>query len=301
MATYRLAGQEFIFSCPVSELKPFEMKSLAQRTAEEAVPFITHPDRANRSDHPSPVPAVGNRQTVGWVGGAQRLVEVSDTSHGFVMEVDGGGGEFQISPAGDMIGKMDLSHEYTLLDRQIICGPALVLALALRGIWSLHASAALYKGTLIVFLGESGQGKSTLVGFLSQSPGWRLVADDILPATSDPSGVYAWSHFPQLKLSSASQPGPHLPESLLLNKIFLLLPAGKEVTPAVQLFSPGEAVKTLLAHTAGTRLFNQGLLAQHLEFCSQVASQVPVYQLIYPHGMQMLPEVKQLLETHVNS
>jgi hypothetical protein len=296
MAFYHLAGQEFTFPCPVPELEPFEITGSEQRTAEEAVPFFPQSALQNGS---SPSASLTS-QTVGWVGGAQRLVEVVETSRGILMKVEGGG-EFFITPGGETIGKLDPPQELSQLDRQIIAGPALVLALALRRVWSLHASAALFKNILFVFLGESGQGKSTLVAYLSQSEAWRLVADDILPVTADSAGEWAWPHFPQLKLSPASQPGVRMPEKLPLGKICLLTPAGKDDIPAVQLLPPGEAVKVLLAHTAGARLFDPGLLAKHLEFCGRIASQVPVHQLNYPHGRQMLPKVKELLETYVDS
>lgn len=297
MACYRVAGQDFYFIFPVPELEPFEITGTEQGMADEAVPFVPHSFLKNESSASLPVPAplALACQTVGWVGGAQRLLEVYDTSRGMLLKVEGGG-EFFIAPHGETIGKSNLQEELSQLDREIIAGPALVLALALRGIWSLHASAAMYKEKGFVFLGESGQGKSTLATYLAGS-GWQLVSDDILPVTGDPSGVQAWPRFPQLKLPLESQPGPHLSEQLPLGKICLLLPAGKNDTPSVQLLPPGEAIKALLAHTAGARLFEPDLLSRHLEFCARSAAQVPAYRLAYPHRRDALPTIKKLLES----
>lgn len=297
MARYRLAGQDFYFPCPVPELEPFEITGTENGTAEKAVPFVPHSFLKNESGAALPVPAplALTRQTVGWVGSAQRQVEVYNTSRGMLLKV-AGGGEFFITPHGETISKVDPQEELSQLDREIITGPALVLALALRGVWSLHASAAMYNDKVIVFLGESRQGKSTLVASLAEA-GWQLVSDDILPVTGDPSGMQAWPRFPQLKLPPGSQPGPHLPEQLPLGKICLLLPAGKDDTPAVQLLPPGEAVKALLAHTAGARLFEPDLLSRHLEFCARSAAQVPAYRLAYPHRRDALPIIKNYLES----
>ena len=103
---------------------------------------------------------------------------------GMLLKVEGCG-EFFIALHGETICKRDPEGDLTRLEREVILGPALVLALALRGIWSLHASAAMFQDQTTVFLGESGQGKSTLAAYLSNSPGWRLVADDILPVKID--------------------------------------------------------------------------------------------------------------------
>ncbi len=181
-------------------------------------------------------------------------------------------------------------------DRQILLGPALVLALALRGTWSLHASAAIYKDALILFLGESGQGKSTLAAYLANEAGWRLAADDILPVTMGTDGVTAWPRFPQLKLPVDAQPGPGLPEQLSISKVCVLSGAGEDEMPALERLPASQAIQAFLGHTAGTRLFTPELLGKHLAFCSQAAERAPVYRLTYPHRWDALPIVKDLLE-----
>jgi hypothetical protein len=57
-----------------------------------------------------------------------------------------------------------------------------------------------------------------------------------------------------------------------------------------------EAMQSLLAHTAGTRMFMPELLATHLSFCAGVARQVSGYRLKYPHRKDALALVKDLLE-----
>ena len=154
----------------------------------------------------------------------------------------------------------------------------------------------MYKENVIVFLGESGQGKSTLAAYLSQSPGWRLVADDILPVKMDPNGVSVLPRFPQLKLPMDAQPGVHLPEQLPLKSICVLEHAEADQMPELQKLSTAQTVQALLSHIAGTRMFNASLLTKHLEFSTQAAKQISAYRLINPHRRDTLPLVREFLE-----
>ncbi len=257
---------------------------------------------------PLPVPQTVSCRTSGWIANAERQVEIWSAPPGIIMKVYEGS-DFYIAPGGEAIiymnemriekksGDNQLDPAFlSELDREILLGPALVLALALRDIWSLHASAAMFAEKVIVFLGESGQGKSTLAAYLSNNSGWRLVADDILPVRMDAGGVNVLPHFPQLKLPLEAQPGTGLPEHLPLTKLCVLAPAGQDTMPELQLLSPNLAIQALLRHTAGTRMFAPEMLGKHLSFCSLVAGQVPIYQLTYPHRKDILPGIKGLLE-----
>jgi hypothetical protein len=289
MMHYCIAGQEFYFSQWVPELAAFEINGMDQGTAEKAASFIP----------PSILKNELISQTVGWVAGAQRAVETWSASPGLLVRV-AGGSDFAIGLDGMEIrcasqGQGD--NELNEIDRQILLGPVLVLALALRGSWSMHASAAIFNDNLVLFLGESGQGKSTLAGYLASETGWRLVADDILPVTISSDGVLAWPHFPQLKLPVDKQPGPSLPEPLSISKVCVLTEAKLYDMPALKRLSSTQAIQMYLGHTAGTRLFDPEMLKKHLVFCSQAAEKTPVYRLIYPHRWESLRVVRELLES----
>lgn len=283
-----MSGQDFYFPVPIPELEPFERTN---GTADKAIPFV-------------PPSFLGNElisRTEGWVGNDQRVVEVYYTSRGIILKIEDSG-EFFISPHGETIGKSDCrssmaaQSDLQKLDREIILGPVIVLALALRSVWCLHASAAMYKENVIVFLGESGQGKSTLAAYLSQSAGWRLVADDILPVKMDADSVSVLPHFPQLKLPVNAQPAIGLAEQLPLKYICVLTHAAPDQKPELQKLSPAQAVQALLSHIAGTRMFDASLLAKHLEFSAQTAKQTPAYCLINPHRRDTLPLIMEFLE-----
>jgi hypothetical protein len=284
---YRISGQDFFSPYLLPELAFLEIKNAPRR----------NPDVTSLS-----IPSLTlSRSTIGWVGGKQREVETWSASPGLILKV-AGGSDFYIAPDGMAIVRVDdggsrLPSTLSELDNHILLGPVLVLALALRGTWCLHASAALYKNNLIVMLGESGRGKSTLAAYLAATPDWRLVADDILPVTMIPDGVIAWPRFPQLKLPLESQPGASLPERLTISKVCVLTHPGKDEKTGPQLLPAGQAVQEYLGHTAGVRLFEPELLERHLAFCAHAAGTVPVYRLPYTHRKDVLPRIKEQLES----
>jgi len=279
MPIYRIAGQEIYFSCPVPELESYKVSGAEREVA--ALPI----DGAS---------TLISRMT-GLVGSEMRRVETWSAPPGTLLKVEGGS-DVYLPPGGEAIVRVDETREVTALDREILLGPALVLALALRGVWCLHASAAVFGGRTFVFLGESGQGKSTLAAYLSGERKWRLVADDILPVTIGPTGMVAWPHFPQRKLSVQAQPGTRLPKRMPVDRICVLSPVDKSALPDLLLLLSRQAQQTLVSHTAGARLFDPSLLAAHLAFCAEAASQILVYKLGYPHNRDTLSKVKLMLE-----
>jgi hypothetical protein len=283
MPCYRPAGQEFHFYPPVFGLESYVVVEI-KPVATPLLPVLSTLSLSC--------------QIVGWVAGADRQVQTWSAPPGILMKVEGGS-DFYFGPGGQEIlcaSQVQDSETLSETDRQILLGPVIVLALALRGTWSLHASAVLFRDQVIAFLGESGQGKSTLAAYLAGQPDWQLVADDILPVAPGSEGLEAKPRFPQLKLPPEAQPGPHLPESLPLQRICVLAEARPEEQPELELLPASQAAQVLVSHTAGTRLFEPKLLAEHLQFCARAATQVRVYRLKYPRRRETLPEIKELLE-----
>ena len=281
MPHYRIAGQNIFITCPVPELE--YLQTTGGKKKPLAFPFDASPNLVWRLD--------------GFVGGRIRQVEVSSLPNGNLLKVDGGSDVF-ISQNGAQIVHNGETDELSALDREILSGPALVLALASCKTFCLHASAAQFGGQVFVFLGESGQGKSTLAAYLSTQGkrDWTRVADDILPVTAASSHAEACPRYPQLKLPPASQPGTRLPEWIPIRGFFLLQTSPAGDSPGTQRLPLGQAVQTLIAHTAGARLFDPRLLADHLAFSSRTAQLAPVYTLSFPRRKNALPTVKELLE-----
>ena len=61
----------------------------------------------------------------------------------------------------------------------VLTGTGIAAMLALAGRLVLHGSAVVRDGTAVAFLGDSGQGKSTMTS-LSCIAGWQLLCDDVL-------------------------------------------------------------------------------------------------------------------------
>lgn len=237
----------------------------------------------------------------GWVAGDWRQVKCWSTNAGYHISVDDHS-EYIIDGDGKVIQHIKRGKDQNPpdnFDRDVLHGPVLVLALALQGIWCLHASAVMLNGRVTLFLADSGRGKSTLAAYLARqaSSYWQLVADDILPVSVGEGSIEARPFFPQLKLSEKAQPGFQLPDCLPVQQIFVLNQAGQDAGVQARALSPRQAVQELLRHTAGTRLYAPDLLARHLVFCGETARTVPVYHLVYPHRGDTLLQVQKILET----
>ena len=231
-----------------------------------------------------------------WMRGVRCDLEAwHTTSNGILLRIVGGP-EFYVTANGAVAAPVSVTRKLTDLDLFLLLGPALVFALALRGVWSFHASAVFHKGKTILFVGESGMGKSTLAAYLSKQDGYQRVADDILPASFLDDEIRVLPHFPQLKLPPDDQPGIKLPESLRLDALCVLRHADTNDEPAIHFVPPSRAVQDVLKHIAGARMFDERLLAGHLAFSAEVAKQVKVYHLTYPHRRDALEKTKGLIE-----
>jgi hypothetical protein len=207
-------------------------------------------------------------------------------------------GSFAVNHAGDSITllRAEIDNSPLQVDATIV-GPPLMLALALQEVFCLHASAVSTGERAIVFLGGSGTGKSTLAAILdaNEDMNWHLIVDDVLPAILSPSGPVAAPHFPQLKLAPEEPVDHASPEQIPLGSICLLDPVPQSDTVTLWPLKHREATMALLRHTMGTSIFSNTLLAAHLDFCAQVAQQIPVKRLVYPHTRDALKQVREIL------
>jgi hypothetical protein len=175
---------------------------------------------------------------------------------------------------------------------ECLLGPGLILALAARGIYCLHASAVRTPRGAIAFLGESGQGKSTLARFLAETvPGCVRLADDILPVRMGAVGIEALPRFPQLKLGRADQVSDAEPEGVPLRVACVLDPVSGEGGGGVTLeaLDPLQASLALMRHTVAARLFDRAPAARHLEACGSAAGCGALRRLRYPFSSEALP------------
>jgi hypothetical protein len=88
--------------------------------------------------------------------------------------------------------------------RAHLLGEAVPVLLHQRGLFPLHASAAVTPHGVIAFTGDSGYGKSTMASMLAER-GSPTLTDDELLVTQDESGdLVAWPSFPLVNLKQDS-------------------------------------------------------------------------------------------------
>lgn len=246
-----------------------------------------------------PAPEAGGGEQVfdgmGLIGDGLRRVVCQVSAAGCWLAVEGLA-TYWISPDGRRVVEVEVDAAAGNDSRAVAAlGAPLILALARRGTFCIHASVVMCGRHLVAFIGESGAGKSTLAHYLDQSggPGWRRVIDDTLPL-APPGGeqVLALPHFPQLKLPDEMQPPRIVADRVRLSAVYILEEAGDVTNAPV---TRSEAALALAAHTVGVRLFGRALLAEHLAVCGELAGRLPVRRLSYPRVMAALPAVGETL------
>lgn len=231
----------------------------------------------------------------GWLANRYRSFRLVDTTSGSYLSISGLG-RFFIDQSGQMIAQLPPpTHVRISQIAECVIGPCLILSLARLDTWCFHASAVQINGKLVVFLGGSGFGKSTLAAYFDTPEldvSTRFI-DDILPVAVMDGRHQALLHYPQLKLPPENQPSLIAPESMLVSAIYILSsPAAPSQTVEIQPLSTPQGMINLIQFTVASRLFNRQQLISQFDFCSNAAQQVPIHQLNYPWGLNYLPWIR---------
>lgn len=204
-------------------------------------------------------------------------------------------------------------------------GPALSLALRLQEIITLHSSAIAYQDQAIVFLGDSGVGKSTLSAAFAIEDKYDLITDDVLPIYQTGQEFYAAPGVPWIKLwpevcnyfleneLEFTKVSPEIEKRYVpyssdkvcicsrtcqLGRIYLLEPFAPTIPKkeiAIQPISPLEATFALVKHTFHGYALEGKILAKELRAYTRLASQVPVYRIFYPKNFEVLTSVRSVI------
>ncbi len=172
---------------------------------------------------------------------------------------------------------------------ELALGSPILLLLAARAIWALHASAVFVHERLFVFLGASGRGKSTLAALAY--PEWERAADDLLPFELVRGCLLAHLDYPQLKLDPPRRIHAPAPVATLI----ALAGPGTAAEPRLSRLRPAETARLLLGQTVSARRYGPDLLAAHLDGCVSAANVVPAYRLDLPHDLARLPEAARCI------
>jgi len=194
----------------------------------------------------------------------------------------------RIDPSEDHIHILNDAGFDQPLNLEVVTGPALILLLAQKAIYCLHASAVSSNGGVVVFIAESGVGKSTLS--THQGVDWQQIADDILPVKMS-QNPRCLGQFPQLKLSGAVTPG-QLAEPVELDLI-MHLSAAEVSRVSFKRLSRKDALLQIVRHTVAARLYDNVLLKTHSRFAKRLSGRVPVVELRYPRDLERLADLRR--------
>lgn len=227
----------------------------------------------------------------GLFAGRSWNVECCETGTGYQVTVEGRSG-FRVSGDGCEIHRTRCSDSY--LDREVLLGPVMTLALALQGLFTLHLSAVRTGGGAVCFLGESGAGKSTAAEYLAINlPGAVRVADDMAPFVLD-GGLKLIRGLPQPKLGCEQHVyGETEPLSV---RLLVWLEAPEADEEGIARLGSRSIVRRLAASTVGTRLFDEGLLRRHFLFCTAAAAGSAGYVAKLSKNRNTLEQLKTLAE-----
>lgn len=199
--------------------------------------------------------------------------------------------------------------------RLAVLGPALALLLHQRGLTVLHASGVVMDGGAVLFLGNSGWGKSTsAAAFYAQ--GYGMVADDLIPLQFNNSlKPMVYPGFPQLRLSPevaavlGATTGPwtggpeqkcHLraewgfPKHPVPLQRLYVLAEGENL--AIESIRAPEALIELVRHTYRIDLLHPLKGSANFSNCAHLVRQVPVRRLQVPRSLAALPDLVQLVK-----
>ncbi len=183
------------------------------------------------------------------------------------------------------------SGESILTD--VLLGPGLILALSLQGCWCMHGSAIRREDSAVLFVGESGAGKSTVAEWLSRTDDDLMrVADDVVAVAVHAGRIHLIPPFPQLQLSAHQQYTGERP--VCIERIYAL-----KRTDGIARCRPLHGVAaalTVARHTVATRLLDAPALQRHLNFCSQVTKTTKIYTMDYPHSADSLKQVRRAID-----
>ena len=198
-----------------------------------------------------------------------------------------------------------------------ILGSAMAILLQQRGLLVLHASCVVINGFAIAFLGNSGDGKSTICSAF-HSRGYRILTDDVMAINTNQDSIYVIPSIPEIKLRSDSSNligypagtlSPLHPmtqkkvykiesgfssEPITLKKIYVL---DKGQQNKIQPLSSQDSFIELVKHTRAVKtLKSQNLEQAHFKKCAKIAEKIAISRLIRKFALSELPYLVSLIE-----
>jgi hypothetical protein len=188
--------------------------------------------------------------------------------------------------------------------REILLGPAMAMLLHERGRFILHASAVELDGAAVAFLGDSGDGKSTLALAL-RDRGCRILTDDVLAIDLQGSRAVAIPAYPQIRLVEKGTSGKRavpvprdfVDEPRPLACAYVLAP-GRRGT-AIEQLEPQASFLELVRHSYCAPLVEQTGAPLHFAQCGTLLTAMPVFRLAFERDLTALPLLADAIRAHV--
>jgi hypothetical protein len=200
--------------------------------------------------------------------------------------------------------------------RQLLVGHVLPLVFAGKGALALHASAVRVPDGVVVFVGSTGRGKSTIASALGMR-GYPLMADDCAVVDVDDRrcrvrpldvGIRLWpdamttlgvrgvgrrnpSEDRKARRTARALGIPTHTRPALLHRIYLLEPAAMKSPVRIDAVPRSDAVVALLAASFHLGMDRPDQMRRAFDRLTTLASRVPVRRLHRPRGLRHLPSL----------
>lgn len=202
--------------------------------------------------------------------------------------------------------------------RFYIVGTVMAILLYQRQFLVLHGSVIDFDGEAVIFLGKSGDGKSSTAAAL-HAAGYNLVNDDVAPITLGNHQAILQSGFPQIKMGQATanalgydfdslplihpleekrgyRPQHNFSRSPLTTKRIYVLEYGADFSSTP--IPASIAVMELSRHSRPTTLYQAGD-ALHFFQCANLVKEQTIYRLQRPKDLKLLPEIVEFITTEL--
>jgi hypothetical protein len=309
MFNYSYCGQSIATTTAITELKIFQKTAFylqvfieKNNTQEECTSWLHHWLTPNGE------PSISYRQE----DGSHRLR--------FPALAD-----FLISPAADRITAYPAPGTPIETTRHLLLDQVLPRCLAHQGQVMLHASAVALPGGVVLFIGSTGQGKSTLAGYF-HTQGNEALSDDCVRLVETPQGVNAVPSYGGLRLwhdtleaifpnAQDAAPMAHYSSKQRLPlaqsgdpPTAEPLPAGYPLLAVVVLASASDSQAVRLAPLPRRQAFiemmkqtflldvtDRGRYSQLMQAIGRVIPRIKVFSLNLPHDYTLLPLARQMI------
>ena len=288
---YVLGGYTVAFTSEVSRLHAFRVKRFDGQSNQSSMPAhepITSANRDIENGH-----YVLQYSGSAPFAGTQREVQIWRYEQFVKIVVD----ETPVSIVDSLAQHIYLLNDKPFdddLNLEVVIGPALIPLILDAGTICLHAGAVALPAGNVVFVAESGVGKSTLSAHRDER--WAQVADDILPLSKNGFRL-CMERYPQLKLPNAlAKAAPNASQEI---DLIVRLSLDKSEEISFHQLSAKDSLLEIIRHTVAAKLFDESLLSTQLGLAQQIAESVPMVELRHPRELENLTALQRVITKYL--